>query len=286
MAVFSSPKVSIVKNLSVVLKDLPVDEILSLIKSGTFKKDIAPLVKLKSAGKEKEYKKAKEKLYAFTPSATFKKGTKAENFNTYSQIMVLDIDKLKKGDVEVLREKIKSIPCTYSCFVSPSGLGLKVLVRVDNDEKLHRDAFYKVKEYYEKKLNVKIDRSGVNVNRLCFLSSDTALYFNPDSQVFKTTGNTDITDVENILVQIEAAKLDITADYNEWIKICFSLIAAFGVNARDYFHRVSKFYPAYNTKECDEQFDKCLKYGPMKITFASFFWVAANHGINLITENK
>ena len=34
---------------------------------------------------------------------------------------------------------------------------------------------------------------------------------------------------------------------------------ALGENGRDYFHRISRFYPGYTEKEADDKYDKCLR---------------------------
>ena len=64
----------------------------------------------------------------------------------------------------ILFEKICATPFTFSCFVSPSGMGLKIIVRVDSKAKQHRIAFTQARVFYEQELEVFIDKSGVDVS--------------------------------------------------------------------------------------------------------------------------
>src|SRR5690606_39195613 len=83
--------------------------------------------------------------------------------------------------------KKSAIKCLYSfaVFISPSGTGLKILVKVDTDKDMHDVAFEQVKNHYESLLGVDIDQSGKDVSRLCFISYDPELYYNPESNEFK-----------------------------------------------------------------------------------------------------
>ena len=140
---------------------------------------------------------------------------------------------------------------TYSCFIRPGGKGLKILVRVFSRPVLHKQAFNQVKDYYERELNVLIDPSGKDVTRLCFVSWDKLLYLNPSSAIFKTYVNVVEEDIDMIVRQIEKKKLDITVDYDTWIRIGFALTDALGEEGRDYFHRLSRFYANYNQSDCN-----------------------------------
>ena len=66
---------------------------------------------------------------------------------------------------------------------------------------------------------------------------------NTDPPVVKT--NTDAAEIEEIIQQIETKQIDIATAYSDWRDIGFALADGFGESGRDYFHRISKFYPAY-----------------------------------------
>jgi hypothetical protein len=105
----------------------------------------------------------------------------------------------------------------------------------------------------------------------------------------RVTNKTEIpalSDVELIIQRIEAQNIDITSTYADWRDIGFALSDEFGESGRDYFHRVSRFFPQYNPTECDKQFDNCLKAKGHGINIQTFYYKAKQAGINIATQNK
>ena len=86
--------------------------------------------------------------------------------------------------------------------------------------------------------------------------------------------------VEAIIKQIEGNGTDITGSYGEWLRVGFAFAHEFREHGREYFHRVSRFYPAYNQEETDRQFTRCLReYNrDNPTTIASFFSTAGDYG--------
>ena len=93
-------------------------------------------------------------------------------------------------------------------------------------------------------------------------------------QQLPVESNTDLTEIETIIQQIESKQIDITNAYSDWRDIGFAFADAFGEDGRDYFHRVSKFYADYSVNTCNQQFDKCLKANGQGITLKTFFFYA------------
>lgn len=95
-------------------------------------------------------------------------------------------------------------------------------------------------------------------------------------------------DINDIVQQIEHHSIDITGDYSTWRNLGFALSDSLGEAGRDLFHRISKFHPEYNPKECDRQFDACLKANGSGVTISTFFHHAKDHGIivNRKSESK
>ena len=88
-------------------------------------------------------------------------------------------------------------------------------------------------------------------------------------------------DIETVTQRIESAGVDITADYGDWVNLGFALTEELGENGRDYFHRLSRFYPDYDKDECDKQYDKCMRSHGTGVTIRSFFQLAKEHGISV-----
>ncbi len=60
-------------------------------------------------------------------------------------------------------------------------------------------------------------------------------------------------DIEIITKRIEGTAADIAPNYADWRDLGFALADALGEIGRNYFHRLSRFYPKYNQAETDKQ---------------------------------
>lgn len=177
-------KTSLFKNFNEVVENKNIIEILNNIQSGTYKNQITYLRKSLADNKTEAAERAKKSLPAFTPSATFKGGRKMEFLQQYNQLVVLDIDKLSLEKLTGTKQKAKENEFVFSIFISPSGNGLKVFVKVNSELEQHKEAFIKLQEYFEKLLEIEIDKSGKDSTRLCFVSFDSELYLNENASVF------------------------------------------------------------------------------------------------------
>ncbi len=105
----------------------------------------------------------------------------------------------------------------------------------------------------------------------------------PESKEVKTLTakivKDDVTEIEEIIQQIETKQIDIATAYSDWRNIGFALADSFAEAGRDYFHRISKFYNAYSSAECDLQYNKCLQSNGQGISLKTFFYHAKQAGI-------
>lgn len=184
--------VSIFKNFNEVVQNSKVVEVLNDIKTGKYINVITYLRKSLAESKMEAYERAKKSLPAFTPSASFKGGRKLEFVTEYTQIVVLDIDKLTKEQLTNAKALAQETPYTYSAFISPSGNGLKIFVRVNSSQENHKEAFLALQKFYEEFLSLPIDKSGKDVTRLCFVSYDTDLFLNENASIFPIISTEDL----------------------------------------------------------------------------------------------
>ena len=87
-------------------------------------------------------------------------------------------------------------------------------------------------------------------------------------------------------------KIDITADFLDWLKICYGLSNSFGEEGRPLFRKVSSAgFPNYDKDETDKLFTGCLKRnnerkpGKNKVTVGTFIKFAQDAGIELPEES-
>jgi hypothetical protein len=213
--------VTIFKNFNEVVEHKTISTILEEIKTGKYKPGIIYLRKSLAENKTEAYNKAKKSLPAFTPSGKFVGGRKLEFLANYSNCIILDIDKLSAADLQNAKHLANQSEFTFASFISPSGNGLKILVKINSNKADHKEAFLLVQAHYEAFLKLEIDKSGKDVTRLCFYSWDENLYLNENATTFVT-----LSEVEMPLVETQpepkAQKLEPVEDqyaiYNHCIK--------------------------------------------------------------------
>ncbi|ESU18442.1 hypothetical protein FCR2A7T_29680 [Flavobacterium cauense R2A-7] len=184
--------VTIFKNFNEVIEHKTIPEILHEIKTGKYRPGITYLRKSLAENKLEAYEKAKKSLPAFTPSGKFVGGRKMEFLEAYSNFIILDIDKLSQTDLQNAKHKANQSEYTYASFISPSGNGLKILVKVNTTKEDHKETFLAIQKHYETLLNHEIDKSGKDITRLCFYSFDDNLYQNEAAKTFVTSSEVEM----------------------------------------------------------------------------------------------
>ena len=124
-------KINFLKSVKALqFKKAEVQKVLQQIQKGHWKKQINDIRYHLKNGNENEAAKIKSNLPCMTISATFKERRKKDYIDSYTGLLHLDYDKLENA--EEVKTNLISIPYTYSAFISPSGNGVKVLVKSDN----------------------------------------------------------------------------------------------------------------------------------------------------------
>ena len=162
------------------------ENILLAIKEGKFKSEITEIRNSLKENNKNKSNRLKNSLSGFTVSAIFDEKRQKERVIKYYGVMVLDIDNLKdEEEVERIKKEIEKIEYTKMVFVSPSGLGLKIIVETNNtDVERHTEVYKELVNYYGNQLNVKFDSQTCDVSRLCFFSYDETAYYNCESKIF------------------------------------------------------------------------------------------------------
>ena len=102
----------------------------------------------------------------------------------HSGFICLDFDGFEEeSELFDFRNRMIEDEYSYSVFMSPSGDGLKVIVKIPKEIENHRAYFNGLKEYYNSE---HFDDSCVNESRICYMSSDADIYINESSKIFKS----------------------------------------------------------------------------------------------------
>ena len=172
--------ITIFKNITEV--DAPfyrdVSVALDRIKSGANKDTIKMIRSCKDKGERNEYKKL---LPAICFSGQFNKRSDS-SLILHSGIICLDFDDYeKKKDMLQDKETLSKDKYVYSVFISPSGNGLKVLVKIPQDPDNHVNYFNSLQKHFDSN---HFDKTCKNVSRVCYESYDPLIHINENSSVW------------------------------------------------------------------------------------------------------
>lgn len=155
-----------------------IDFVLDRIKSGKSKTIVENVRKQKT---KELADKIKVTLPAICFSGTFTK--RADNsIIEHSGLICLDFDKYESDDLlNEDRTKLIADKYTFALFTSPSGNGLKLLVKIPLEIDNHKKYFDALEKHYN---NNHFDTTSKNISRVCFESYDSDLYLNKKSKTW------------------------------------------------------------------------------------------------------
>jgi VirE N-terminal domain len=227
---------------------ITVDKALERIKLGASK---ALVLDIRLALDKEKANKLKLNLPSICFSGKFGADRKDEQLVAHSGFIVLDFD-----DISDLRDKQTEIiqkDFVYACWVSPSGNGLKALVKIA-DGKKHREHFQSLQEVFPE-----VDRSGINVSRVCYESFDPDIYINDKATVYTKAKKIEkivvneietIDDSENFrrILKWLTNKNDafVTGERNTYIFKLASACCRFGINEEAALSLISAEYLVSN----------------------------------------
>lgn len=178
---------------------------LQCIGNGKWAEPVAEVRKLLEAGDRSAYNREKKKLPAYTFAGRFSPTRAKKNLVSHSSCVVLDLDYLEALDAT--RQLVQADPAVLFCFTSPSGEGLKVGLRTPTcaDAWAHWLAWKTAAEHAKAAWKARVDTSGQDASRLCFVSHDSQLYTNENAVCIVVSGDTEETQDTQDTEAMEAA---------------------------------------------------------------------------------
>lgn len=82
----------------------------------------------------------------------------------------------------------------------------------------------------------------------------------------------------DLLKKIEANRIDITVLYQDWFAIGCVVSTLFGSEGSVFFHRISQFYPRYDSDECEKLFCNIQKRG-YRMSIDKLVSIAERYGV-------
>ena len=186
-----------------------VSVVLQRIKDGSSKELV------KGIRQEKD-KSARNELKKMLPAICFSGIFTKRNDNSlteHSGLICLDFDGYeKKKDLLADKEKLSKSEFVYSVFISPSGNGLKALVKIPQDIDNHINYFNSLENHFNSPY---FDKTCKNVSRVCYESFDPMIYINDNSEIWDTIEDLEYKEVSVIR---DAPTIPIT-DENKIVEI-------------------------------------------------------------------
>jgi hypothetical protein len=158
------------------MREVSLLEIYNYIKSDAFASKTNTLRAITDPKKAKAFKKYNFSYVTFSGIFSIRSN---ESIIKHSGLLTVDLDHVK--DVLGLKEYllIDKYFETQLLFISPSGNGLKWIIPIDPSVKSHCKYFDAVSKYVLATYNHKVDPTGREVARACFLPQDLDVYINP-----------------------------------------------------------------------------------------------------------
>ena len=205
-------------------------------------------------------------------------------------------------------------------FLSPSGDGLKVIhslkyEEIKNDElvEFHRQAYQSLAKYYKNRYKIEVDQGCSDLSRLCFLSYDPAVYYNPEAEeytfiymkkeavndarnkllmpdlyykrngVFTGSREDEIEVLEDLCKWQKEKNICILNNYDNWLRVLFAIKNIVGDNhmGEELFQKLSSTWGNYNSNEVSEKWNnRSNKLDDSKKvpTIGSILWLAEKYG--------
>lgn len=182
-----------------------VHTILEVIRIEKFKSQIEALRILYDQDKN-QYSEKKKELPIIMFNGRFSRFAK-ESLISPSGLIVLDFDDIPSSDLITVWNELVRNEYVFSAWLSPSGHGYKVLVKLENntDDTTHKEYFASLSTSLLFPIQY-IDKTGSDISRCCFFSSDPDLYLNDNSKIWTqkiaTPSSYTTTSTKNIAINL------------------------------------------------------------------------------------
>jgi replicative DNA helicase len=233
----------------------------------------------------------------------------------FESVLVFDLDHIE--DPLSLMGHLKTWPYTWICYPSPSMKGLRLFVKADCDIDTRESVYARVagelslfsnlpleeavpKE--KRKVVPIINTSTRNIARFWYYTGIRHFYGNRKAKVYgekpKVTytprpapatvspANISKEEVDALVAEIERRKVDITSDYDSWMRAGMGLANELGEDGREAFHKISQFHPDYKHRSTDRKYDNLIATNKGNISLATLFKLAKDSGIEFTFQPR
>ena len=161
-------------------KKCNADVIMDIIATGDY--GIAEKINgIRNAANKEQRDELKKHLFVITWQGVFSH----KNNNgcvSLSSLVCIDIDHRTKQELDCIKQTISGWPCVLAFFMSPSGDGLKVIIRTDNYSiPDYGNCYRQVEKLFTDAFGILPDSRCEDLSHPCYISHDPDIYYNPDA---------------------------------------------------------------------------------------------------------
>lgn len=257
--------------------------------------DASAIAELRSCSDAERKRQIKMSLPQATISGVFSPTRSAKCLVRHSGLICVDIDRKDNEHIEnfdtLIEDVLSRIEEVAYAAHSVSGKGYFVIIPLRYPQ-LHKAQFEQLVRVFAD-MGIYIDRACGDVCRLRCQSYDEHPFINLDAKPFggiyrepkkprawSQYGSAE-SDVEakvaRLCREIAMRHIDLTANYEDWVKIGAAL-SSLGESGRQWFHLCSSQNSGYYSTECDRKFNNLLR-STCQIGIGTFFYYCRQYGI-------
>lgn len=293
-------------------KEVDLSVVLKCFGNGHFKAVVDPARQLYADKFYEEYTLYKNKLPAVTFSGTFRPKRTAANIEQYSSLIILDIDKVGENLLSY-KKLLGEDPYVIAVWLSPSGDGLKFIIASNFSYDKHKMIYQAGIQYFQNQYGMNIDKSGSDVSRLCFVSSDSDIRINKDYKfsdqysleekplnLYKpvtsekkeeyTILKRDISNeaiskltFRKIYHYLNKRGISITNSYEDWVRVAFAISNTFSYSlGYDYFMDLCRLDGSDHDELASiHLINSCYAKGVTKSSFSTILFLCKQKGYDV-----
>ncbi|MBQ8520461.1 MAG: DUF3987 domain-containing protein [Bacteroides sp.] len=164
---------------------MTISQFVNSIRSHRWKAKVESYRQLKAEGDLEHAEAIKQEMPCIIIAGVCEGGHSKQNFRSFSGFMMLDIDHYP-GDIRALLNQLKEEPWTYAGWISISGDGAKVVVRIDAVSQAEYEtlAYPMVARHVSRLFDFPVDMHCQDLTRTCYASHDADAFLKEACEVF------------------------------------------------------------------------------------------------------
>ena len=295
-------------------KRYSLDNVLKSFASRRYAKTIREARGYLRCGDIEMYKACKSMLPVVAFSGVFENGHSKADLIHYNHIVIIDIDHLSEEALPMVAQQLQQDEYVFAYWKSPSGQGLKGLVRISDNNEMpidehHRQAFRQLTDRFKTHYSIDIDQSGSDYSRLCYACWDKGLVIKETAKVFLVNHNSanngmpdikssatvkrnkhhvqkgndqqaDINTLRDIIRYLRSTGSSITNEYEKWLRVAYALASTFSPKTGESFFLLLSQQDAdkFDPDACRQLLDYCYEHNNGQVTLGTIIYLAQKEG--------